>query len=232
MKTILDYIEIGKKEGRLITGGERATDAGDGYFIQPTVIADVAPTATLAQEEIFGPVLAVIKANDFDDALAIANNTEYGLTGAVYTSSARARSSAPSASSTSATCTSIASAPARWSARIPSAASICRAPTPRPAARIISTCSRKRNRLGKRSFNDQSFGAQPRFFPAAERQCAPDRRLRIDEVFAGGQSRQASGFRTALKARIGTVANQIIQSPNIIRELNDPTRFYATSTGE
>ena len=58
-----------------------------GYFIEPTVIADVAPTARLAQEEIFGPILAVIKAQDFEDALAIANNTDYGLTGSVYTSS-------------------------------------------------------------------------------------------------------------------------------------------------
>ncbi len=58
-----------------------------GYFLEPTVIADVAPTARLAQEEIFGPVLAVIKAQDFEDALAIANNTDYGLTGSVYTSS-------------------------------------------------------------------------------------------------------------------------------------------------
>ena len=58
-----------------------------GYFLQPTVIADVPATGRLSQEEIFGPVLAVIKAKNFDDALAIANNTEYGLTGAVYTSS-------------------------------------------------------------------------------------------------------------------------------------------------
>jgi 1-pyrroline-5-carboxylate dehydrogenase len=85
MKSILNYIEIGKREGRLITGGERAP--GDGYFIQPTVIADIDPMARLSQEEIFGPVLAVIKAKDFDDALAIANNTEYGLTGSVYTTS-------------------------------------------------------------------------------------------------------------------------------------------------
>src|SRR5262249_12302620 len=56
----------------------------DGYFIQPTVIVDVPPQARLSQEEIFGPVLAVIKAKNFDDALSIANNTEYGLTGAVY----------------------------------------------------------------------------------------------------------------------------------------------------
>jgi 1-pyrroline-5-carboxylate dehydrogenase len=83
MKGILNYIEIGKGEGRLITGGRRA--AGDGYFIEPTVIADIAPHARIAQEEIFGPVLAVIKARDFNHALEIANNTEFGLTGAVYT---------------------------------------------------------------------------------------------------------------------------------------------------
>jgi 1-pyrroline-5-carboxylate dehydrogenase len=82
MESILKYIEIGKKEGRLLCGGDRAT--GNGYFIQPTIIADVDRKATIAQEEIFGPVLAVIKAKDFDDALAIANNTEYGLTGSVY----------------------------------------------------------------------------------------------------------------------------------------------------
>jgi len=85
MQSILNYIEIGKQEGRLVTGGERAP--GDGYFIQPTVIADIAPGARLSQEEIFGPVLAVVKAKYFDDALEIANNTEYGLTGAVYTTS-------------------------------------------------------------------------------------------------------------------------------------------------
>ncbi len=85
LKTISDYIAIGAKEGRVIAGGKRA--AGDGYVIEPTVIADVAPAARLAQEEIFGPVLAVIRARDFDDALAIANNTEYGLTGAVYSAS-------------------------------------------------------------------------------------------------------------------------------------------------
>jgi 1-pyrroline-5-carboxylate dehydrogenase len=85
MNSILNYIETGKQEGRLITGGVRAP--GDGYFIQPTVIADLAPMARLSQEEIFGPVLAVVKAKNFDDALAIANNTEYGLTGSVYTTS-------------------------------------------------------------------------------------------------------------------------------------------------
>ncbi len=87
MKDILNYIEIGKKEGRLITGGARATAAGDGYFIQPTVIADIQPKSKLEQEEIFGPVLAVIKSRNFDHALEIANDTEFGLTGAVYSSS-------------------------------------------------------------------------------------------------------------------------------------------------
>lgn len=87
MKSILDYIEIGKREGRLITGGQRASDAGDGYFIQPTVIADIKPGSKLEQEEIFGPVLAVIKCRGFEDGLKIANDTEFGLTGAVYTNS-------------------------------------------------------------------------------------------------------------------------------------------------
>ncbi len=87
MKSILNYIEIGKKEGRLLTGGGRASDAGEGFYLQPTVIADVAPKARIAQEEIFGPVLAVIKAKNFDEALGIANNTEFGLTGAVYSRS-------------------------------------------------------------------------------------------------------------------------------------------------
>jgi 1-pyrroline-5-carboxylate dehydrogenase len=78
---ILDYIEIGKKEGRLVAGGEKGNDSG--YFIQPTVFADVDPQARISQEEIFGPVLAFIKADSFDHALEIANNTEFGLTGAV-----------------------------------------------------------------------------------------------------------------------------------------------------
>lgn len=83
MKSILHYMELGQKEGRVISGGKRAP--GDGYFLEPTVVADVDPKARLAQEEIFGPVLAVIKARDYEDALAIANNTDYGLTGAVFT---------------------------------------------------------------------------------------------------------------------------------------------------
>ena len=86
MKTILNFVEIGKKEGRLVAGGAAVETPEKGYYIQPTVIADVAPDARIAQEEIFGPVLAVIKARDFDHALEIANNTEFGLTGAVYSS--------------------------------------------------------------------------------------------------------------------------------------------------
>lgn len=81
-KTILNYIEIGKKEGRLIAGG--STAEGDGYFLQPTVFADIDSQSQLFQEEIFGPVLAITKARDFDHALELANATEYGLTGAVY----------------------------------------------------------------------------------------------------------------------------------------------------
>jgi 1-pyrroline-5-carboxylate dehydrogenase len=83
MQSILEYVEVGKKEGRLIAGGSRA--AGDGYFVQPTVIADIDSKARIFQEEIFGPVLAVAKARDFDHALELANDSEYGLTGAVYT---------------------------------------------------------------------------------------------------------------------------------------------------
>ncbi len=79
---ILEYIEVGKTEGELILGGHRA--AGDGYFITPTIFADVERDARISLEEIFGPLLACIKAEDYDDALAIANNTAYGLTGAVY----------------------------------------------------------------------------------------------------------------------------------------------------
>jgi len=81
---ILSYIESGRKDGRVIVGGS-AVVGQDGYFITPTVIADIKPHATIAQEEIFGPVLAVIPSRSFDEALAIANGTEYGLTGAVYT---------------------------------------------------------------------------------------------------------------------------------------------------
>jgi len=87
MTSILDYMECGKRDGRLITGGARAADPGEGYFLQPTVFADIQPKSKLEQEEIFGPVLAVIKSRSYDQALAIANDTDFGLTGAVYTTS-------------------------------------------------------------------------------------------------------------------------------------------------
>jgi 1-pyrroline-5-carboxylate dehydrogenase len=94
---INEYIRIGEGEGKRVTGGvgsEKTSWAGvsgtgvqpgpSGYFIPPTIIEGVAPNARISQEEIFGPVLAVIKARDFEDGLAIANGTEYGLTGALY----------------------------------------------------------------------------------------------------------------------------------------------------
>jgi 1-pyrroline-5-carboxylate dehydrogenase len=83
VERILDYLEMGRGEGRLLVGGGAAE--GEGYFIEPTVFAGVDPGARIAQEEIFGPVLAVIRADGFEQALAIANGTEFGLTGAVYT---------------------------------------------------------------------------------------------------------------------------------------------------
>ena len=81
-KRIIEYAEIGKKEGKLLTGGTKASN--EGYYVKPTVVVDLAPHARIAQEEIFGPVLAVIKARNFDHALEIANSTEYGLTGSIY----------------------------------------------------------------------------------------------------------------------------------------------------
>ncbi|MDR6120535.1 1-pyrroline-5-carboxylate dehydrogenase [Bacillus sp. SLBN-46] len=82
-KKIMEYIEIGKSEGKLMAGGEG--DNSKGYFIQPTIFADLAPTSRIMQEEIFGPVVGLTKAKDFTEAIEIANNTEYGLTGAVIT---------------------------------------------------------------------------------------------------------------------------------------------------
>ncbi|HWB83536.1 MAG TPA: L-glutamate gamma-semialdehyde dehydrogenase [Bryobacteraceae bacterium] len=81
-KSILDYIQVGKGEGRLIAGGEPAP--GSGYFIRPTILADIQPNARIFQEEIFGPVLAVTEARDFEHALELANDSEYGLTGAIF----------------------------------------------------------------------------------------------------------------------------------------------------
>jgi 1-pyrroline-5-carboxylate dehydrogenase len=85
LDSMLGYIETGKKEGRLVAGGKAVETAEGGYFLEPTVFADVAPDAAIAQEEIFGPVLALIKVENFEEGLKVANNTEYGLTGALYT---------------------------------------------------------------------------------------------------------------------------------------------------
>jgi 1-pyrroline-5-carboxylate dehydrogenase len=78
----LSYLDVAKEEGRIVAGGERLDRPG--FFVAPTVVADVAPDARLAQEEVFGPVLAMIRAKDWDDAMDIANSTPYGLTGAAY----------------------------------------------------------------------------------------------------------------------------------------------------
>ena len=78
----LEYLEIGRGEGRVVTGGNDMSS--DGYFLPPTVIADVDSKARIFQEEIFGPVLAVARAKNFDQALALANDSQYGLTGAIY----------------------------------------------------------------------------------------------------------------------------------------------------
>ena len=85
---VLDYIEIGRKEGgRVLVGGGRPSHLTRGWFVEPTLIADVDPDATVAQEEIFGPVLAVIPYEDDDDAIRIANNSRYGLSGGVSSAS-------------------------------------------------------------------------------------------------------------------------------------------------
>ncbi|MEW6280104.1 MAG: aldehyde dehydrogenase family protein [Candidatus Eremiobacterota bacterium] len=88
MRTVLSYIEIGKQEGaRLLCGGHRLEDAehSKGYFVEPTLFDHVKPTMRLAQEEIFGPVLSVIRVKDFDEALEVANGVEFGLSSSLYT---------------------------------------------------------------------------------------------------------------------------------------------------
>jgi acyl-CoA reductase-like NAD-dependent aldehyde dehydrogenase len=83
---VTGYIDIGRSEGaEVVAGGERQEDLGDGYFVQPTVFAGVRNDMRIAQEEIFGPVAAVIEVGDVDEAIAIANDTMYGLAAAVWT---------------------------------------------------------------------------------------------------------------------------------------------------
>ncbi len=81
-KTILDYIAIGRKEGRIIVGGKAGPKQG--YFVMPTIVDGIKPKARLAREEIFGPVLAVLKVKSFEEGIAVANDSEYGLTGSLY----------------------------------------------------------------------------------------------------------------------------------------------------
>jgi aldehyde dehydrogenase (NAD+) len=88
MKTVLRYIEVGKKEGaKLLCGGNRVTGAGydKGYFVEPTIFSEVTPEMTIAQEEIFGPVLAVMPVKDFDTAIQMANNVKFGLSASLLT---------------------------------------------------------------------------------------------------------------------------------------------------
>jgi betaine-aldehyde dehydrogenase len=87
LEKITGYIETGKKEARLVVGGQRLTD-GDlakGYFVAPTVFDGMSPDATIAQEEIFGPVMGITTFKDLDDAIRLANHTRYGLVAAVWT---------------------------------------------------------------------------------------------------------------------------------------------------
>ena len=79
---VREYLEIGRSEGKLLVGGQRLD--GEGFFIQPTVFGDVAPGARLAQEEVFGPVIAAIRVKNFTEGMEVVNNTVYGLTGALF----------------------------------------------------------------------------------------------------------------------------------------------------
>jgi 1-pyrroline-5-carboxylate dehydrogenase len=80
----LSYIEVGEKEGKLIAGGTKCPEAGSGYFLRPSVFDNIPEQGRLSQEEIFGPILAITRAKDFEDAIRLANATEFGLTGAAY----------------------------------------------------------------------------------------------------------------------------------------------------
>jgi acyl-CoA reductase-like NAD-dependent aldehyde dehydrogenase len=90
LKTDLDYIEIGKQEAKLLLGGERLRGPGydRGYFVAPTIFDHVPSASRIAQEEIFGPVLSVIRVRDYEEALAAANSVRYGLSSSIYTNDA------------------------------------------------------------------------------------------------------------------------------------------------
>ncbi|HVL36074.1 MAG TPA: aldehyde dehydrogenase family protein [Burkholderiales bacterium] len=91
LETVLGYIEIGKREAKLLCGGERLAGPAHehGYYVSPAVFTDVAMTMRIAREEIFGPVLAIIEAAGYEDAVAKANDTEYGLSAAIATRNPR-----------------------------------------------------------------------------------------------------------------------------------------------
>jgi acyl-CoA reductase-like NAD-dependent aldehyde dehydrogenase len=89
LKTVEEYIEAGKKEGaRLVTGGKRPSGLPRGFFIEPTIFDHVKPHNRIAREEIFGPVLSILRAKDYEQALEFANTSEYGLTSSIYTNDA------------------------------------------------------------------------------------------------------------------------------------------------
>ena len=139
-KRILEYRKLAGQEGRVVLDADVGELVDVGLYVGPLIAAEVSPCARIAQEEIFGPVLVVLKAKDLDDALRIANGTQLpsraGSTRAVPSTS-----TASNASSWSATFTSTEESPARWSIAIRSAASSSPASAPRPAARITSSSS-------------------------------------------------------------------------------------------
>src|SRR5712692_669648 len=95
-KTVLEYLNVGREDGAtLLCGGERATGNGldKGYFVRPTVFDHVTPDMRIAREEIFGPVLGVIRVKDFEEAMQVANDTEYGLSSSIFTNDAADRKS-------------------------------------------------------------------------------------------------------------------------------------------
>jgi aldehyde dehydrogenase (NAD+) len=89
LKTVEEYIAVGKKEGAtLVTGGKRPAGLPRGFFVEPTIFDHVKPEYRIAREEIFGPVLSVLRAKDYEQAMEFANASEYGLTSSIYTNDA------------------------------------------------------------------------------------------------------------------------------------------------
>ncbi len=86
METVLGYIEMGEKEGgHFVAGGKRASDLGDGYYVQPTVITDLGHESRVSREEIFGPVATILPASSYEEAVKLANDTPFGLTASLFT---------------------------------------------------------------------------------------------------------------------------------------------------